>query len=71
MTQNDMVLDYIQRFGSISSWEAFTDLGITRLSGRIFDLKQMGHSFERKDVTTKNRYGKSVTYARYTLKEST
>ncbi len=70
MTQNDMVIQYIKDFGSISSWQAFTDLGITRLSGRIFDLKQMGYEFERKDVTTKNRYGKSVTFAKYSLKEA-
>ena len=70
MTQNEMVLQYIKDFGSISSLEAFKDLGITRLSGRIFDLKEMGHNLERKDESSLNRYGKKVTYGRYFLKET-
>ena len=69
MTQSEMVLDYMERFGSISSWQAFMDLGITRLSGRIFDLRQMGHDIISKSETKNNRWGKPVTYARYSLKE--
>lgn len=42
MTQCEKVLAYIERHGSITSWQAFEDLGITRLSGRIHDLTQRG-----------------------------
>ena len=35
MSQYEMILDYIDRFGSISPMEAFMDLGITKLSTRI------------------------------------
>lgn len=31
-TQADRVLDYIKQFGSITTLEAFRDLGVTRLS---------------------------------------
>ena len=41
-TQNEMVLEFIQKAGSITAKEAFTELGITRLSARIFDLRKMG-----------------------------
>lgn len=42
MTQNESVLDYMKRNGSITSMEAFDKLGITRLSARIFDLRKAG-----------------------------
>jgi hypothetical protein len=69
MNQCEKIIDYIKRYGSITSWQAFTDLGITRLSGRIHDLTQKGYDFNRQSVTTKNRDGESVTFTRYTLKE--
>lgn len=67
MTQNEMILDYMQRYGSISQAEAVNAIGCYRLSGRIYELKRAGHSIVRKLETTKNRYGASVTYARYIL----
>ena len=67
-TQNKMVLDYMKFHGSISSFEAYEELGITRLSGRIFDLRAAGHQIDTKSESRMNRWGKTVTYARYTLK---
>ena len=39
-TQADRVLQYIHDFGNISTFDAFTDLGVTRLSARIFELRK-------------------------------
>ena len=39
MTQNEMLLDYLEKYGSITTYESFTELFITRLSARIHDLK--------------------------------
>lgn len=41
MTQNEMIYDYLKKKGSITTYEAFTELFITRLSARIFDIKKM------------------------------
>ena len=41
-TQRQRVLDYIRDFGSITSYEANKDLGVTRLASRIAELKKMG-----------------------------
>lgn len=30
-TQKQRIINYIREFGSISSWEAYKDLGITQL----------------------------------------
>lgn len=38
--QTDRVKDYLEKFGSITQWEALRDLGIMRLASRMSDLKQ-------------------------------
>ena len=68
MTQNDRIIEYIKRFGSISTYEAFTELGITRLSARIYDLQAVGYDFNRETVCAINRLGETVYYTRYSLK---
>lgn len=67
LTQTDLVLNYIKQFGSISAMEAFADLGVTRLSARIFELRAMNHRISTTYETRKNRIGNAVTYARYRL----
>lgn len=68
MAQKQRVLDYIREFGSISSLEAFRDLGVTRLSAVIFDLKEAGYEFDTKTERSTNRYGERTSCARYSLK---
>ncbi len=41
-SQCNRIMQYMHDFGSISTREAFDDLGVTRLSGRIYDLKKTG-----------------------------
>ena len=52
MTQNEMILDYLNKKGSITTYESFTELFITRLSARIHDLKQMGYEVEYESIST-------------------
>ena len=67
MNQTQMILDYMRENGSISAMEAVEEFGCYRLSARIADLKQLGHSITGDTVTRKNRYGKPVTFKRYRL----
>ena len=62
-----MVAKYMKDFGSISSWQAFSDLGITRLSARIFELKERGYIISKEKVKTTNRYGKPVSYEKFRI----
>lgn len=66
-TQKDLILKYIKDFGSISSWDAYKDLGITQLGTRIFELKQKGYVFTKERIKTKNRYGNDSHYDKYRL----
>ena len=67
ITQRELVVKYIHDFGSISSWDAFKDLGITRLSAKIWELKRDGYIISKERKTARNRYGKAIWYDRYTI----
>lgn len=66
MTQTTRVLNYMQQYGSITSLEAFRDLGITRLSAVIFDLRK-DYNIASKTEKSKNSYGENTSYSRYYL----
>lgn len=70
-TQKEVLLKYIHDFGSVSSMQAFSDLGITRLAARISDLEEEGYLFKRETIASKNRYGKTVHFMKYSLMEET
>lgn len=59
------ILWYIHSFGSISPMEAFSDLGITKLSTRISEMKVLGIQFDQAYEGRENRFGKKVRYMRY------
>lgn len=65
MTQCERILKYMEDFGSISTMQAFGDLGITRLASRIHDLKSMGIDISKETASTRNRYGEITHYAVY------
>ena len=68
VTHYDRVLNHLQRYGSITSWEAIKEYGITRLSAVIFELRKeynITSTFEK----SKNRYGDKISYAKYILEK--
>lgn len=69
MNQRQRVLAYIKKFGSISSMEAFQDLGTTRLSAVIFDLRKKGYPIASRTEKVKNRFGETVYFSRYFMLE--
>ena len=64
----ERVLNYIRDFGSITTFEAFTELGCTRLSEYIRQLR-LEYQILDEWVTATNRYGEKVQYKKYWLKE--
>lgn len=69
MNQCEQVKDYMQRYGMITTYQAFMDLGVTRLASRIHDLRAEGVKIGQKTKTRKNRYGNPCTYNVYWLEE--
>ena len=69
MNMKFRVLNYINQFGSITTWEAFKDLGCTRLSEYIRQLRQE-LPIEDEWEESINRYGEKVQFKRYWIKEN-
>ena len=68
MTQCEQVLKHMKEHGSISSIEAFFDYGITRLSARIWELRNNGYEIETDMMKVKSEKGVVKHYARYQIK---
>lgn len=68
MSMKFRVLNYINQFGSITTWDAFRDLGCTRLSEYIRQLRQE-LPIEDEWEESINRYGEKVQFKRYWIKE--
>ena len=49
-TQAQRVLDYINKFGSITQLEALQEIGVMRLASRVSELKKAGHSIVGKTI---------------------
>ena len=69
ITQKELIIKYLNDFGSISSWEAYAELGITQLGARIFELKEKGYVFKKERVKRLNRYGREIAFDKYSLAE--
>lgn len=69
LTQNQMILMHLQDYGSITSIEAMQEYGIMRLASRINDLKREGYNIVSETMKSKNRFGETVHYSVYRLKE--
>ncbi len=64
------ILSYMKDHNNmITSMEAFKHLGITRLSARVKELRQLGYSISTIMVDSTNRYGEPVRYGVYKLME--
>lgn len=66
-TQRAKVLMFLNDVGSITPLDAIREFGIMRLAARIWELRKLGYSIEKKMEKSLNRYGQEVRYARYSL----
>lgn len=65
--QNMLVLKHLQKKSGITSWDAIENYGITRLSARIYDLRNNGFDIQDKWIEEYNRYGKKIKFKKYFL----
>lgn len=60
----DKVLEHLQTYGSITSWEAIQKYGATRLSAIIYELRKH-HRIDSVDVEHKDMLGNNLVFSRY------
>lgn len=64
-TTQKRIFDYITEFGSITSLQAFVDLGESRLSVRVWELKDKGIKIDSEMVEVENRFHEKRHVKRY------
>ena len=69
-TQKGEIKRHLKDEGSVTSWDAFKEYGITRLSHIIYMLRREGWVIKTTDITKTNRYGNLVTFAKYSINEN-
>ena len=67
MTQRESIAAYLDKHGSITPMEAFSELGITKLSTRIGEMIALGADIQKETVSGKNRYGKKIHFCKYSF----
>ena len=67
-THYTRLLDYLKQYGKITSLTAIRDLGNTRLSATIYQLRNDGYNIESEDIKVANRWGGITTVSKYILK---
>mgnify|MGYP001163166756 CR=1 FL=1 len=68
MKQYDLILNHLKEHGTITTWEAIQEYGVTRLSEFIRQIRQ-DYNITDEWVGTTNRYGKKVEYKKYRMGE--
>ena len=65
MNQHTLILDFIRKYGTLTPYQAFECLGITKLATRISELRAKGAKIKDVWEENHNRYGKKVRYKKY------
>lgn len=66
-TQKELILQFLQDFGSITPRQAEDYFGCMRLASRIEELRRKGYAIITRTEHGRNRYGKRTSFARYLL----
>lgn len=68
-TQCERIGQYIKDFGSITTLEAITDIGVLRLGARISEMRKCGENIRGEREYVRNRYKQRVPIMRYFLED--
>ena len=66
ISQENIILDHLKEHKFITSWEAIQEYRITRLSARIYELREKGYQIITKNITENGK-----TFAEYSLISTT
>ena len=67
--QKEAVIYHLKQFQTITSLQAISEYGATRLSHIIYKLRKEGYNIESLPFIKRNRFGNTVTLAKYYLDE--
>ena len=68
-TQNKRLLKALEEGKRINPLNAWQELGIYRLSGRVFDLRDSGHLVDDEWIKVPNQFGEECRVKSYFLRQ--
>ena len=68
-TAKERVLEHLEKYKTITTWEAIQNYGITRLSEYIRQLRLDGYIITSNWTENINRYGDKARYVIYELED--
>lgn len=68
-TQASAILWHLEKYGSITSYEAIKEYGITRLAHYIYVHRKDGYAIQSVPLQKKTRFGRTATVAKYVYVE--
>lgn len=70
MNKTKAILNHLEEFGNITSWEAIKEYGATRLSAIIYNLRHKYNlNIVNEMIDFTDRYGNKSSFAKYILKK--
>ena len=66
-SQQNKILDYLMTHKDLTSFEAYTKLGITQFATRIKELEKKGYNFKKVWDYVINQKGEKKRFKRYSL----
>ena len=69
MTQEQRIIDYLNKHGKITQFEAMNRLGVIRLASRVSSLKKKGFPIKSEYKTVKNRFKEKCLIKEYSLEK--
>jgi len=66
ISQENQILNHLKKHKFITSWKAIQEYRITRLSARIYELREKGYQIITKNITENGK-----TFAEYSLISTT
>tara|TARA_R110000765_G_scaffold73584_1_gene144264 strand:+ start:279 stop:557 length:279 start_codon:yes stop_codon:yes gene_type:complete len=61
----DAILWHLKTYGTITSYEAIKEYGVTRLAAVIFNHKKNGYDIDSMPLIKKTRFGRNTTISKY------
>jgi|TARA_R110001592_G_scaffold79084_2_gene236904 hypothetical protein len=69
LTQKEQILTHLKKYGSITSWDAIMEYGVTRLSHHIYCLRNEGFIIPDNRIQVETRLGRTTKISKYTLRD--
>ena len=68
-SQNKRLAKYLRDGGKVNPLMAWQNLGICRLSARIFDIKELGLNVQSRFIEVLNRFGETTKVKEYWIEK--